>query len=69
MYRGKRLCVKLEANNKWDLLKDVIAEIEETRTQVAKTAAGEGGSGAAKLGPTLVIVRDDRTASQVSDKS
>jgi DNA excision repair protein ERCC-4 len=68
-YRGKRLCVQLEANNKWDLLKDVIAEIEDTRTQVAKTAAGEGGSGAAKLGPTLVIVRDDRTASQVSDKS
>lgn len=62
-YRGRRLCVKLESNPKWDLLKDVIAEIEDTRAQVVKAAAG------VKLGPTLIIARDERTASQVGGKS
>ena len=65
-YRGKRLCVKLEGNPKWDLLRDVLAEIEETRTQVSMAAGiSQGGGERGKLGPTLVIVRDERTASQV----
>jgi DNA excision repair protein ERCC-4 len=62
-YAGKRLCVNLEGNPKWDLLRDVLAEIQEARAQVAEEGGGEGKV-KMKLGPTLVIARDERTASQ-----
>ena len=68
-YKGKRLVLKLEANPKWQLLRDVIEEVEETRKQVA--AGPEGALQHLQphsLGPTLVIVRDDNTASQVNPK-
>ena len=64
LYRGKWLCVNLEENPKWNLLRDVLEEIQATRAEVAAAAATGAGS-EIKLGPTLVIVNDDRTASQV----
>ena len=65
-YRGKKLVQRLEVNSKWQLLRDVLAEIQETRAQVAESAQGGGSDPAGVLlGPTLVIVRDERSASQV----
>ena len=62
-YRGKRLCLNLQENPKWNLLRDVLEEIQTTRAQVAEA----GMSKQVKLGPTLVIVSDERTASQTRD--
>ena len=66
VYRGKRLLVKLEKNPKWTLLRDVMEEIEATRAEVAR-AQNVGAGQSMSLGPTLVIVRDERTASQARD--
>ena len=66
VYRGKRLRVKLEKNPKWTLLRDVMEEIEATRAEVARAQSAEAGQ-SVSLGPTLVIVRDERTASQARD--
>ena len=44
VYKGKRLCVNLEENPKWNLLRDVLEEIRATRGEVAAAGEREGVS-------------------------
>lgn len=58
--KEKKLETVLEPNPKWTLLGTVLDEIRETRQELI-----EGGMPEYEVGGTLVVVRDDRSASQV----
>jgi DNA excision repair protein ERCC-4 len=60
---NKRLECVLEANPKWTLLSNVLDEVVQTRAQML----ADGSATADVLGGTIIVTRDERTASRARD--